>query len=80
MNTKTIRIRIASTDSISRSNSFIHYVFQNILHDVLDTLKFPIFDFLWHIFPNSNGVGAISKIKEKRPGALPILSGALKLY
>ena len=55
-----------NTKTICTSNSFIHYVFQNIL---LDTLKFPIFDFLRHY---SNGVGGIPKIYEKRP--------ALSLY
>ena len=39
-------------------------MFQNIL---LDTLKFPIFGFLQHVFPNSNDVGGIPKIYEKRP-------------
>ena len=48
-----------NTKTISRSYSFIHYVFRYIL---LNTLKFPIFDFLWHIFPNLNGVGGILKI------------------
>ena len=57
--------------TINKGNSFIHHVF------LLDAQKFPIFDFLQHIFPNSNSVGGIPKLYEKRPVIIMLIMSGL---